>query len=175
MARKLIKIEDARILPGSFRNFSGGEDKFHKGGSDNRYFNVELPEQLAKMMITDGFNIKQKEYDGDISYYTKVKVSYDKFPPDVYKFVDGKRVSLTEDTIKDLDRIQIKTCDLELSPYSWEMNGRSGITLYLKRAYIEQELDEFDRKWGATSSDGASGDSDDASGDSDDLEELPFI
>ena len=56
----------------------------------------------------------------------------------------GDRVNrLDEETISVLDDIDIRSVDLDIRPYDWDVNGKSGRTAYLQSIEIIQEIDRF--------------------------------
>ena len=54
---------------------------------------------------------------------------------------------MNENTVGELDNIDIANADLIISPYHWEVNGKRGVKAYLKTAYITMDEDEFAYKY----------------------------
>ena len=144
--RGILQIDDARII---HRNFSGAGSKFNREGDRN--FSLVIEDQdLANKLIEEGWNIKIKEPkdEGDIPFmYLPVKVKFSDRGPSVYlKSGPENCVRLTEDTIDCLDDIDILGVDLDIRPYDWEVNGKSGRTAYLQSIYVTQEVDRFAKR-----------------------------
>lgn len=142
---KNIAIEGAKIL---FRNFEGAEDKFNRAGDRN--FCVALTQEKADELSAQGWNVRMIEpsdnYD-DPLFYIKVSVQYKNIPPKIYLVTSRGKTLLDEDTVGEIDHIDIANADLIISPYHWEVNGKRGIKAYLKTAYITMEEDEFAYKY----------------------------
>lgn len=143
---KSVKIEDATITRN--RNFSGVETAWNTSGS--RKFSVVLPETIAEELIDDGWNVSvrpPKEEGDSPTYYLEVKVKFGARPP-VIKTVCGDVITeLDEETVSILDRATIKTADLVIRPYDWEIGNKSGTAAYLKTGYFTIENDEFEKKY----------------------------
>lgn len=149
MAASKIRMENARII---WRNFSGKADKFNpKGGK--RSFSVVIEDaDLASQLIEDGWNVKQlkprnEEEEENPRYSMQVKVSFDNKPPRVYLVTRNNKVLMTEDTIDSLDYAEIQNVDLVITPYTYDVNGKSGVAAYLKTMYVTVIEDEFADKY----------------------------
>lgn len=141
-----LVFENAQIM---FRNFSGRETKFNKTG--NRNFCVIIPDHdIAQKLLDDQWNVKvlaPRDEDEKPKYYLQISVGYNYNPPKVYMH-SGKNVTeLDEDTIGELDYAEIRSVDLSVRPYQWEVNGKNGVKGYLKTMHIVVEEDEFADKY----------------------------
>lgn len=147
-----VEFENARIM---FKNFRGLPTRFDPNGG-KRAFCVVIPdEETAQNMIDDGWNVRvlAPREDGDNPlYYMQVNVKYGFAPPHVYVFANGVRSELTEDGVGELDTADIQNVDLVIRPYNWEINGRTGVTAYLKTAYVTLDVDRFASKYAAQES-----------------------
>lgn len=146
MARnKNVPIENAQIC---FKNFSGKEGKFNAEGQRN--FCVILDDRLADQLLHEGYNIKYlnpRDAMEEPRPYIQVKVNFRNNPPKV-ALVSSKGVSLLDETtVGMLDWADIDNVDLIITPYSWEVNGRTGVTAYLKTIYVTIAEDEFESKY----------------------------
>lgn len=143
---KNILVENARII---FRNFEGREDKFNRLGDRN--FGLILDDHnLVDELKADGWNIKtlkKRDEDEDDTYWLPVAVSYRNIPPKVTLVTKHKQVLLDEDTVQTVDYTDIANVDLIVSPYHWEMNGKTGVKAYLKTMYVVVNEDEFADKY----------------------------
>lgn len=144
-----VTLEDVRLL---FRNFSGEESSMNRAGDRN--FSVALNPATAKEMEADGYNIKYlkpREEDDAPQAIVKVKISpKEGGRPRRYVLIDskGKRTNLDLESIGMLDWVDIETVDLMLSPYDWEVNGKTGTTAYLQAIYITIREDPLQAKYG---------------------------
>ena len=144
--RGVLEIEDARII---YRNFAGVGSKFNREGDRN--FAVIIPTQeLADELIEMGWNVKIKEpregFD-DPFMFLPVKIKFNNRGPAAY-VVSGDAVTrLSEDTIDMLDEIDIASVDMDLRPYDWEVNGKTGRTAYLQAINVTQNIDRFGARY----------------------------
>lgn len=140
--RGILQIDDARIV---YRNFSGAPSKYNREGDRN--FSLVIPDMdLADSLIEAGWNVKIKPArdEGDAPFIVlPVKVKFNDRGPTVYLRSGTAINRLDEDTIGMLDDIDITSIDLDLRPYDWEVNGRTGRTAYLQSIHVTQEVDRF--------------------------------
>lgn len=143
-----IKIENARLV---FRNFAGKPDKFNPQGGKRGFSVVLSDHKFANDLKEEGWNIKQfnprDEDDTEPDYYLPIKVSFDVRPPHIYLCTKRAKVLLEETTINQLDYAEISGVDIIISPYSYEVGGRTGISAYVKTMYVNVVEDEFASKY----------------------------
>ena len=145
--KNIMQIDDARII---FRNFEGRGDKFNRDGDRNFSLLIEDP-NTADAMIEKGWNVKIKPgRDADEEPFMRlpVKVKFTDYGPTVYLNSAGNVVKLDEDSIGCLDNIEIETVNMDIRPYDWEVNGRTGRTAYLQSMEVVQRIDRFAAKYG---------------------------
>lgn len=140
--RGILQIDDARII---FRNFSGEPSKYNREGDRN--FAVVIPNSdLAERLSEDEWNVKindPREEGDDPFIYLPVKVKFNDHGPNVYLISGGKRNKLDEETVGILDDIDIRSVSMDIRPYDWEVNGKTGRAAYLQSIEVVQEIDRF--------------------------------
>ena len=140
--RGILQIDDARII---FRNFRGEASKFNREG-DRNFAVVIDTEEMADALVKEGWNVKIRDprEEGDTPFmYLPVKVKFNDRGPQVYLVTGERRNRLDEETIAMLDDIDIINVDLDVRPYDWEVNGKTGRTAYLQAIEVFQEIDRF--------------------------------
>ena len=143
--RGVVQIDDARII---YRNFAGAPSKFNREGDRN--FAVVIDDQdIAEALTEKGWNVKIKppREEGDEPFmFLPVKVKFNDRGPKVYlqNSLGGRnRVTLDEDTVGILDNVDIINVDLDIRPYDWDVQGKTGRTAYLQSICVTQEVDRF--------------------------------
>ena len=129
--RGILQINDARII---YRNFSGEGSKYNREGDRNF------------ALVKEGWNVKVKppRDEGDSPFmFLPVKVKFNDRGPNVYLVSGRRKVKLDEGSISMLDNIDIACVNLDIRPYDWEVNGKTGRTAYLQGMEVIQELDRF--------------------------------
>ena len=144
-ARGVVQIDDARII---YKNFAGAPSKFNREGDRN--FAVVIEDQdIAEALTEKGWNVKIKppREEGDEPFmFLPVKVKFNDRGPRVYlqNSLGGRnRVTLDEDTVGILDNVDITNVDLDIRPYDWDVQGKTGRTAYLQSICVTQEVDRF--------------------------------
>lgn len=139
--RGILQIDDAKII---FKNFRGEADKYNREGDRN--FSLVIPtEEMADELVKEGWNVKIKDprEEGDVPFmYLPVKVKFNDRGPHIYVITNGRKVKLREETVGMLDRIYISSSNMDIRPYDWEVNGKSGRTAYLQSIECYQEVDD---------------------------------
>lgn len=140
--RGILQMDNVRIV---YRNFSGIGSKFNREGDRNFSILIE-DEATARELIDAGWNVKIKEPrdEGDIPFmHLPVKVKFNDRGPNVYLQSGGNRVKLDEESVSCLDDVDVLNVDLDIRPYDWEVNGKTGRTAYLHSMCVTQEVDRF--------------------------------
>lgn len=141
-----INIEGANII---WKNFSGERDRFNPG---KRGFSVVIDDAvMADELKQEGWNVKerplQEEADPSEQEWTlPVKLNMNRYTQ-VWLIVGNHKTLLNEDTVAQLDVVDITDCDLSIRPYEWEMSGRTGITAYVDSMYVTIRENKFAEKY----------------------------
>lgn len=149
--RMTFKVEDARLLPFPFMNFSGRPDRFNVEGG-KRTFCVALDVKTAEAMVKDNWNVKFPDPRGEDEEdvrdpYIQVEVKYKVRPPKIVMITSSSRTILTEDLVGILDGMDFTNVDLIANASTWEVGGKTGIKAYLKTMYVTIDEDDLDLKY----------------------------
>lgn len=140
--RGILQIDDARII---YRNFSGVGSKYNREGDRN--FALVIPnEEIKDALIQEGWNVKIKapREEGDTPFMIlPVKIKFNERGPHVYLKSGQALNKLDEETVGCLDDIDISSVDLDLRPFDWDVNGKTGRTAYLQSIHVTQNIDRF--------------------------------
>lgn len=140
--RGILQIDDARII---YRNFSGAPSKYNREGDRN--FAVVIPDQdIADALVNEGWNVKIKpprDEDDAPFMYLPVKVKFNDRGPTVYLKTGDRVNTLDEESVGILDNVDILGVDLDVRPYDWEVNDKTGRTAYLQSIHVTQKVDRF--------------------------------
>ena len=142
----ILQIDDAKII---FKNFSGRGDKFNREGDRNFSLLIEDPD-TADALIKEGWNVRIKDSrDEDEPPFMRlpVKIKFTDYGPNVYLITGDRRNELDEESISCLDNIDIESVDMDIRPYDWEVNGKTGRTAYLQSIQVIQRVDRFAAKY----------------------------
>lgn len=138
----ILQIDEAKII---FRNFAGVGSKFNREGDRNFSVLIE-DEDVANALADRDYNVKIKppREEGDTPFmHLPVKVKFNERGPRVF-LKTGERVNeLDEESVSLLDEIDIASVDMDLRTYEWEVNGKTGRTVYLQSIHVTQEVDRF--------------------------------
>ena len=140
--KDILEIEDARII---YRNFEGVASKFNREGDRN--FAVIVPnDEIKDILVEAGWNVKIKpprdEEDTPLMFIP-VKVKFNNRGPAAYLRSGETVTRLNEETIGILDEIDIQSVSMDLRPYDWDVNGKTGRTAYLQAIDVIQNIDRF--------------------------------
>ena len=155
----ILQIDDTKII---FKNFEGRGDKFNREGDRNFSLMIEDP-NTADALIKEGWNVKIKPgRDEDEGPFMRlpVKVKFTDYGPNVYLVSGDCRVKLDEESIACLDNIDIESVDMDIRPYDWEVNGKTGRTAYLQSMQVVQRIDRFAAKYAEMRGNGIDGERD---------------
>ena len=141
-----INIEGATII---WKNFSGERDKFNPG---KRGFSVVIDDTvMANELKQEGWNVKERPLQegadpSEQEWTLPVKLNMNRYTQ-VWLIVGNHKTLLNEDTVAQLDVVDIVNCDISIRPFEWEMGGRNGITAYVDSMYVTIRENKFAEKY----------------------------
>lgn len=141
-----INIEGATII---WKNFSGERDRFNPG---KRGFSVVIDDSvMADELRQEGWNIKERPLQegadpSEQEWTLPVKLNMNRYTQ-VWLIVGNHKTLLDENTVAQLDVVDIIDCDISIRPYEWEMSGRTGITAYVDSMYVTIRENKFAEKY----------------------------
>ena len=138
---KLVSIENTRFI---FETNFSGDPRRDKYGSNKRYANIVIPEELANELSDEGFNVKctnPKDDEYEKTYFVKATVNYDsKYPPRIYLVSGDNRPELLDaESVGIIDTMYVRNVNAILSKYYNPKTDKW--SLYARTIYVEQELD----------------------------------
>lgn len=140
--KDILQIDEARIM---FRNFRGAAEKYNREGDRN--FAVVIPDDETAAALTEaGWNVTVKpprEEGEEPLRFLKIKVKFNDHGPAIYLRTNGAKNQLDEESVGMLDNIDILSVDMDIRPYRWEVNGKSGVSAYLQSMLVTQRVDRF--------------------------------
>lgn len=132
-----LQIDNARIV---YSDFSG--TKFGRGGKSN--FTIVIDDMdIVYALREAGWDVKEKppRDPDDIPFCTmKIVVKFNDFGPFIYLRSGNAVNKLDENEIGRLDNIRFSNVDLDIRPYNWMVNGKSGRTAYLQGMEVTQKI-----------------------------------
>lgn len=141
----ILQIDDIDGRQIIFKNFEGRGDKFNREG--DRSFSLRIDnEDTADALVKEGWNVRIKEgRDEDEGPFMRlpIKVKFTNYGPNVYLRTGDRVNELNEESIACLDNIEIESVDMDIRPYDWDVNGRTGRTAYLQSMEVVQRIDRF--------------------------------
>ena len=149
----ILQIDDAKII---FKNFEGRGDKFNREGDRNFSLLIEDPD-TADALVKKGWNVKIKpsrDEDEEPFMRLPVKIKFTDYGPNVYLRTGDRVNKLDEESIGCLDNIDIDSVNMDIRPYDWEVNGRTGRTAYLQSMEVVQRIDRFAARYSGNDIDG---------------------
>lgn len=139
---QIDNIDGRQII---FKNFEGRGDKFNREGDRNFSLRID-DENTADALVKEGWNVRIKEgRDEDEGPFMRlpIKVKFTNYGPNVYLRTGDRVNELNEESIACLDNIEIDSVCMDIRPYDWDVNGRTGRTAYLQSIEVVQRIDRF--------------------------------
>lgn len=137
-----LRIENAKLMPGQYKNFGGRASKYNRAGARN--FNVIIDDAaVADELRAQGWNVKirQPRDEGDLpTFFLGVNVSFGNTyykDPRVMRITRSTKLELDENNISILDDDDILSADLVIRPHNYtDDEGNNKVKGYLKEGYF---------------------------------------
>ena len=143
--KSILQIDDIDGHQIIFKNFEGRGDKFNREGDRNFSLRIDDPD-TADALIKEGWNVRIKEgRDEEEGPFMRlpIKIKFTNYGPNVYLRTGDRVNELDEEGIACLDNIDIDSVNMDIRPYDWDVNGRTGRTAYLQSIEVVQRIDRF--------------------------------
>lgn len=143
--KSILQIDDIDGHQIIFKNFEGRGDKFNREGDRNFSLRINDPD-TADALIKEGWNVRIKEgRDEEEGPFMRlpIKIKFTNYGPNVYLRTGDRVNELDEEGIACLDNIDIDSVNMDIRPYDWDVNGRTGRTAYLQSMEVVQRIDRF--------------------------------
>lgn len=153
--KSILQIDDIDGHQIIFKNFEGRGDKFNREGDRNFSLRIDDPD-TADALIKEGWNVRIKEgRDEEEGPFMRlpIKVKFTNYGPNVYLRTGDRVNELDEEGIACLDNIDIDSVNMDIRPYDWDVNGRTGRTAYLQSMEVVQRIDRFAAKYANSNED----------------------
>lgn len=146
-----VLFEGATI---GFKNFKGAEGRFNREGE--RSFAIFLDnDEVVNELLADGWNVKFPKPNPDIepeedtrNPYLPVEVKFSNFPPKIVLITGEHHEFLNEDNVAVLDNLRAENVDVIVRPYTWAVNGNSGVKAYCHELYVTAADEALSAKYG---------------------------
>lgn len=105
---------------------------------------------IADRLASEGWNIKirdPREEGDDPFIFLPVKIKFNDRGPRVYLVSGNNTNNISEDMVSMLDNIDIITTSMDIRPYDWDVNGKTGRTAYLQVIEVVQNVDRFAERY----------------------------
>jgi hypothetical protein len=161
--REEIKLEGIQLI---WRNFAGEKKLYNENGK--RQFAIPLEEDLALELYDAGWNVKDnvnKVNDpthaaSEVLYHLDVTVKMDgRVAPRIFmvakKWSENEQREISVRTLLDdenvplaiLDYAPVDYADVILRPFNWDVNGKQGVSGYLKTLFAFLKQDDLESKY----------------------------
>ena len=150
MIKDILQMDGVRLI---HKNFSGKPSTYNRKGDRNFAVVIDDPD-VAQRMAEDGWNIKIKppREEGDnplhfLSVKVKFNADYPRLNPAIYLRTGDKMNKLDEETVNMLDDVNIANVDLDIRPFNYDVNGKTGISAYLVSICVTQDVNRFELRY----------------------------